>query len=178
MPHTDVVRTDRLLIHSNTIDTLRASLEPKAMFESALSMPVASDWPHLYWDQGAVDWITAKIAAYPDEPFWRPWFIGLAQGLVVGSIGFKGPPDADGIVEIGYGVVSSHWRRGIASEAVRAMVGWALARPGVRGVCAHTLAGDPASSGVLRKCGFVFVRAVQDPTDGQIDRFELVRLES
>lgn len=166
------IGTARLRIWAGDAASLRASMLPVAEFAAAIGEPVAEDWPPLYWDAGAVEWICGKIERDPGELFWRPRFVQLIGGLVVGTVGFKGPPDEVGFVEIGYGVVTSHWRRGIASEAVAAMIGWASGRPGVRGLCAHTLTGDPASSGVLRKAGFVFVRTTDDPTDGRIDRFE------
>jgi RimJ/RimL family protein N-acetyltransferase len=40
-----------------------------------------------------------------------------ATGMVIGDIGFRGPPDAAGIVEIGYSVVAGRRRRGYATEA-------------------------------------------------------------
>lgn len=171
------VRTPRLAIRATDTRVLRASLRPGRELEAELNRPVAADWPPLYWDQAAVDWISAKIDQSPEEWFWRPWFISLVDGMLVGTIGFKGPPDGDGFVEIGYSVVESHWRRGIAAEAVGAMIAWALARPGVKGLCAHTLRGDPASSGVLRSAGFAFVRSFEDPTDGAVDRFERVGIK-
>jgi len=45
---------------------------------------------------------------------------------------------------------------------------------GIEKFCAHTLVGDPASSGVLRKNGFVMVGTVVDPVDGEVARFERV----
>ena len=44
---------------------------------------------------------------------------------VVGSIGFHGPPDEQGRLEIGYSVDPRYRRQGFAREAVRAMFDWA-----------------------------------------------------
>lgn len=76
------------------------------------------------------------------------------------------------MVEIGYSVVASHWRRGIATEAVATMIEWAGRDPRVRGVRGHTLAGDPASGGVLLKNGFTLAATIDDPDDGRLDRYE------
>lgn len=52
---------------------------------------------------------------------------------MVAEVGFHGPPDGDGWVEIGYRVVAGYRRRGFAEEACRGLLDWALAR-GVAGV--------------------------------------------
>ena len=60
---------------------------------------------------------------------------------LVGWGGFKGPPDADGAVEIGYAVAPAWEGRGVATAAVAELLREAWAAPGVRRVLAHTLAG-------------------------------------
>jgi len=52
------------------------------------------------------------------------------------------------------------------------MIDWAGLDPRVRGVRAHTLAGDRASGGVLLKNGFALTATIDDPDDGRIDRYE------
>jgi RimJ/RimL family protein N-acetyltransferase len=151
---------------------LVASLLSAEGFGAVVGREVASDWPPLHWDQGPVGWIRAKMKECPGETFWLARLIALNAGPVVGTVGFKGPPDFDGFVEIGYSVVGSQWRRGIATEACGAMLRWAAGDPRVKGFRAHTLHGDPASSGVLRKLGFVLVATLEDPDDGKLDRFE------
>ena len=81
-----------------------------------------------------------RLAQLEDDPSIRQW-LGRVMVIdedgaarAVGSIGFHGPPDADGRVEVGYRVDPAHRRRGLASEAVAAMFDWARrehARPPV-----------------------------------------------
>lgn len=151
---------------------LRASLLRPDEFGAAIGRSVAPDWPPLHWDAAPVNWIIGALDEHPAEPFWRSWFIALIDGPLVGTAGFKGPHDSDGFVEIGYSVVTSHWRRGIASEACERLLAWAASDARTRGFRAHTLTGDPASAGVLRKLGFQLSGTLEDPMDGRIDRFE------
>lgn len=167
--------TSRLLLFVPADAALRASGQDADGLASALSHPVAADWPPQHWDDMVIEWILTKRASEPNEPFWNAWLISLRDGPVVGTCGCKGPPGEDGAVEIGYSVVTSHWRRGIASEAAAALMGWVWLDPRARLIRAHTLAGDPASSGVLRRNGMVLVATVHDPTDGPVDRFEVRR---
>jgi RimJ/RimL family protein N-acetyltransferase len=79
---------------------------------------------------------------------------GEGTRTVVGSSGFRGLPNADGEVEIGYGIHAAHRSRGYATEAVEALVEWALAQEGVRGVVAHCDPANEPSLRVLAKAGF------------------------
>jgi RimJ/RimL family protein N-acetyltransferase len=83
--------------------------------------------------------------------------------VVVGGIGFHRPPGADGAVEVGYGVVPSHWNQGICTEALRAIVGFAREQ-GARRVEARSLPSNGASRRVMEKVGLRFVDVVDGYT--------------
>ena len=91
---------------------------------------------------------------------------------VIGTVGFKGPPDEDGVVEIAYGIVPVFQGRGYATEAAQAAVAFAFGSGQVRHVRAHTLPTPNASTGVLAKCGFKRSGEVEDPEDGLVWRWE------
>jgi [ribosomal protein S5]-alanine N-acetyltransferase len=106
-----------------------------------------------------------------------PWLFGYAviergSGAVVGSAGFTGAPGADGVVEIAYGIDGEYQRRGYATEAAGALVGYAFGSDRVRVVRAHTLPASNASTRVLEKCGFERVGEVVDLEDGLVWRWE------
>ena len=88
-----------------------------------------------------------------DEAWGHRQVVERASGLVVGGIGFFGPP-LDAEVEIGYGIVPSRQGRGYATEAVLAMIAMAWADARVRTVVAGTDPGNVASQRVLGKAGF------------------------
>ncbi len=75
--------------------------------------------------------------------------------LAIGQIGFKSQPDTDGNVEIGYGLNASHHNLGYASEAVGALVNWALESGFAKRITAETLESNLASGRLLEKLGFV-----------------------
>lgn len=93
-------------------------------------------------------------------------------GALVGTCGFKGPPEAEGIVEIAYGVAPDHQGKGYATEAAEALVGYAFSSGRVRVVRAHTFSEANASTRVLTKRGFQLVGEVIDPEDGLVWRWE------
>lgn len=102
-----------------------------------------------------------------DDP-WGPRHITRNfDGVTFGSIGFFGPPSAgpDGAdevaeVEIGFGLVSDGRGRGVATEAVRALLELTDAL-GVR-VRASVLPENSASLRVLAKCGFTELRGANE----------------
>jgi [ribosomal protein S5]-alanine N-acetyltransferase len=124
-------------------------------------------------DEVSPEWLAALKGATAADP----WTYGFAvvhseSGLVIGTAGFGAPPDAEGRVEIAYGIVADYQGRGYATEAASALVVWARKNRLVRIVCAHTLPERNSSTRVLEKCGFRYVGALTDPTDGLIWRWE------
>lgn len=98
---------------------------------------------------------------------WGPRSI-VHEGVVIGSIGFFGPPDpaADEVpeVEVGYGLVASVRGRGLASEALGALLERAdAARVRVRASIAPT---NAASLRVAAAAGFTGVRGATE--DGEM----------
>jgi [ribosomal protein S5]-alanine N-acetyltransferase len=97
-----------------------------------------------------------------------PWQFGFAvihkiDNMLIGMCGFPGPPDANGIVEIAYGIAPGYQGKGYATEAAAAMIQFASEDPRVKGICAHTLAETSASTRVLQKCGFTKSGDAVDP---------------
>lgn len=93
----------------------------------------------------------------PEQRIWYAlWLIQLNDGSrqTIGDLSFKGL-DANGSVEIGYGIKPNYEGRGFATEAVTAMAKWASAQPGVRCVEAETEPDNIASQRVLQKSGFL-----------------------
>ena len=109
-----------------------------------------------------------------------PWVHGFSMrhretDTVVGSCGFKGPPNTDGMVEIAYSVNPDHQGKGYATEAAEALVTFAFNNDQVRVVRAHTLPEPNASTRVLTKCGFSYLGEVIEPEDGLVWRWEKYR---
>ncbi|MFV2119431.1 GNAT family N-acetyltransferase [Streptomyces sp. Act-28] len=89
------------------------------------------------------------------RPGWGTYaVVRLSDRRAVGGIGFHAAPDTDGEVEIGYDVVESARGRGYATEALRALVGWAFTRPEAK-VLRVTVDRDNAPShAVAARAGF------------------------
>ena len=88
--------------------------------------------------------------------------------MVVGTCGYKGFPDEDGWVEIGYEVAPPYRRRGLATECAGALVERVRQMDAISGVRAHTLAEENASVAILRRLGFAHQGEIVDPDDGPV----------
>ena len=94
---------------------------------------------------------------HPDQREWYAvWNAELndESKAVAGNLSFKGL-DADGILEIGYGMNSEYEGHGLMTEAVSAVVRWAAAQEGVKLIEAETEESNTASKRVLEKAGFI-----------------------
>jgi ribosomal-protein-alanine N-acetyltransferase len=155
------IQTPRLTLALQTLDEVRASVE--AMDEASKAQ-ISPDWlERLNASTGPDPWVQSFSMVRNDD------------AAIIGQCGFKGPPDADGMVEIAYGVSPDEEGKGFATEAAQALLNYALAVDQVRVVRAHTLPGALASQRVLSKCGFRYLGEVTDPEDGVISRFEVLR---
>lgn len=154
-----------------TIATERLTLDLFTVEEAALMLAGGRDprWHPDYPRRDDRD--AASLVRGADA--WGPRHITRTfDGLVFGSIGFFGPPtpaagpSGDGIpeAEVGYGLVSDARGRGVATEAVRALLVLTDA-VGVR-VRASVSPENPASVRVLAKCGFTELRGANE--DGEL----------
>jgi [ribosomal protein S5]-alanine N-acetyltransferase len=88
------------------------------------------------------------------------------ERLAIGQIGFKGQPDTDSSVEIGYNINTTHHNQRYASEAVGALVSWALESGFAKRITAETLESNLASHRVLEKLGFARLGTRFDAEEG------------
>lgn len=72
--------------------------------------------------------IEQRAHAPGDEPWLLRAVVLRATGAAVGRVNCHAPPDARGMVEIGYRALPAHRRMGYAAEAAAAMSGWAAGR--------------------------------------------------
>nr|BFD84156.1 GNAT family N-acetyltransferase [Streptomyces sp. Xyl84] len=79
------------------------------------------------------------------------------DGRAVGGMGFHGPPDEDGCAEVGYDLAPSARGHGYATEALRALSAWALARDDVRRLLATVDRANVPSQRVVTRAGYVRV---------------------
>jgi RimJ/RimL family protein N-acetyltransferase len=150
------------------ISTVRLRLELIAPAE-ARAMLAGQRGPNWHPEYPRKDDLDAVSMVGAEGGCWGPRHLVRAfDSLVVGSIGFFGPPQpgTDGVpeAEIGYGLVTDARGHGAATEAVRALLEL-TDQLGVR-VKACVDPGNTAGVRVLAKCRFTELRGSND--DGQL----------
>ena len=177
-----MITTERLELIPGTPEIFRERVDDRdalARFLNGARVP--ENWPPELYDQGAVDWTARYYEANPDAVGWVLWFVLLRADsspdgarTAIGCCGFKGKPTEDGTCEVGYGILPQFRRAGYASEATRALVGWAFGHAGVSRVVAETYPELAPSIRVMEKNGFRFAG---DGSEPRVIRYELTRDE-
>jgi len=155
-----VVRSRRLNLVAATPELIEKDIESRDLLSAALGVSIPKSWPPDLYGPRALQFALAQLGDR-SEKGWSFWYLmtNESPAELVGICGFKGRPDASGTVEIGYSILADYQRRGFASEAVAALVGWAFSQHNVKEVCAETLPHLVQSIGVLKKNGFEFTGA-------------------
>ncbi len=124
--------------------------------------------------EDALPFIRDRLRAEPREAAWWSWLLVRRDtGQAVGSVGFGGPPDDDGATVIGYAIYPEFQGRGLATEATRALVAWALAQPGARYVRATIPPANAPSRRVAEGAGLRQVATAWDDEVGEVLVYEV-----
>ena len=76
-----------------------------------------------------------------------------ADDLVIGDVGFMGPPDATGAVSVGCAITEDARGQGYGTEALSALLNWARGQSGLTCVLADTTRSNLASQRLLERVG-------------------------
>lgn len=116
-----------------------------------------------------------KMAGAPreDVPWMTYWLIIVTRNRFgAGMIGFKGAPDAQGVVEIGYGIAKGYQNKGYMTEAVKGIIRWAFNDSRCQRIVApDTLRSNIASNRVLQKAGMWVYEKSADSLSWCLDRY-------
>jgi ribosomal-protein-alanine N-acetyltransferase len=137
------------------------------------------DWP----DEHDARFLRYRLKQAREDPAQLPWLVRAIvlrgpERPLIGHIGFHGSPGRNALkapnaVEIGYRVFFEHRRQGYATEAVRALLGWARAQ-GIDHFVASVGPENVPSLAIIRQLGFREVGRHWDDEDGEELEFELV----
>ena len=171
--------TQRLCLLALDAASARDQLEGRARFFKRLRVHPPVLWPPPLYDDRAMRWGLARL----DEGWDPAWLMravvtrapGLGRARLVGVAGFKGPPDENGEIEIGYSIVPSEQRKGYCTEAVAALLEFAWSDPRTVFVSAHTHSDEAAEASrkVLERAGF---RGQKKIEENFVVRYEKLRI--
>jgi [ribosomal protein S5]-alanine N-acetyltransferase len=173
----ETITTERLILLPCTLEMLRSAIESNRTLSDFLGVIVQDHWTE--FGIQPLSYVRDKLLSDPNQLGWWTYFvIHKEDNKLIGTGGYQGLPDQNGMVEIGYEIAAEYRDKGLATEFAAALVRNAFESNLVRKVQAHTLAESNASSHVLIKCGFIKVDEVSDPKEGNLWRWEIIPLKN
>jgi ribosomal-protein-alanine N-acetyltransferase len=123
----------------------------------------------------ALERFKSQYLGKPTETYGLWATILKAEMKFIGSCGLRSHDDGTS-ASLGYFIAQPYWRRGLASEAVKAFIDVAFERLGLARVVADVEKGNAASERILEKFGFQFASQEYIPHSGRtIHFYELPR---
>ena len=176
MSTTIKLKTARLELISSSASHLKIELETPELLTEKLTAIVSPAWPYGEYDRDAMEFFLSCFESGGEvAQGWYGWYAintdrTAGKRALVGAGGYFGPPDSNGLVEIGYSILPEWQGRGYASEMVKCLVEHAQSFENVTRIIAHTSVENKASIRVLSANGFDDVGI--DDESGNL-RFEL-----
>ncbi|MGZ5239074.1 MAG: GNAT family N-acetyltransferase [Caldimonas sp.] len=150
----------------HAIECARFVLEPQTVAHADEMFAVLSD-PAIYEYENepppSLEWLRARFARLESrrsadgQEQWLNWVIRLASSELIGYV--QATLRTNGRAAIAYEISSRHWGRGLAGEAVQAMIAELVARYRVRELSAVLKRENLRSLRLLQRQGFSLASA-------------------
>jgi [ribosomal protein S5]-alanine N-acetyltransferase len=146
------LRTDRLLLR-------KIRREDRDDIFAYASRPEVTRYTYFSYHRSLAetdDWLEKVLAGYDkgEDPVWA--VVSDDAGDMIGAIGMLHFSALDGRAEVGYAIHPDYWGRGIAAEALRAVMRFGFERLGLVRVEARCSAEHQPSWRVMEKAGMRF----------------------
>jgi [ribosomal protein S5]-alanine N-acetyltransferase len=146
----ELLETPRLKLLPFTLELKKVTLFERDRLPEMLGVAVPDAWP----GADMLEALPHFIEAMEQDPLGRVWdgiILHKADRVAIGGIGFHGPPDEAGMVEIGYNIIPAYEGQGYATEMARRVIDWAFQMPGIERITAQCLDDNIGSIRVLEK---------------------------
>ncbi|WP_040950619.1 GNAT family N-acetyltransferase [Gorillibacterium massiliense] len=165
------ISTDRLLLVPFTFEIATSVLENNYNELTDKGFNLASGWP----DDDAIETLpkiikNLELVGRQPSGFESWLIIRKDRMMIIGDAGFKGRPNAEGKVDLGYAIIEGEREKGYGTEAAKALADWACSQPEVKSITAKCLVTNSGSAKVLRKIGFAEVSRDEEMISWSLDR--------
>jgi ribosomal-protein-alanine N-acetyltransferase len=164
-----MILTSRLQLLSCTLQYFEALLQGEEILGDLLNIDIPQSWTEF------PEIILVAYDKLRNNPSMLGWFFYLVihkeDKRLIGAGGFKGHPDPEGTVEIGYEITAEYREQGYGTELTQALVRFAFSHSYVKRVVAHTEEEYNAAVKVLQKSGMHFVGEAPE----QLWKWEILR---
>ncbi|ARS37318.1 GNAT family N-acetyltransferase [Pontibacter actiniarum] len=147
------IQTDRLILVPFTLAVADALLRGEVSILRKVGLQPTPSWP----DQEAIETlpkIIRNLKLVQEPTGFESWMVvRRSDKTVIGDAGFKGLPNADGEVDIGYAIIEQEHQKGYGLEVAKGLADWACQQPGVKAITAKCLRHNAPSVRILKKLG-------------------------
>lgn len=158
MKHRDTLalETERILVKPLTYEELLQYTQADNLLEKTLGLTAQRRIITKRFRNTLEQVIIPRVSQAGDNACYSTiWsIIDKNARLMVGDLCFKGPPNAQGEIEIGYGTYPRFQNKGYMTEAIGVLCAWALQLPEVKAVIAETDVTNVPSQRNLSKNNF------------------------
>ncbi|HMQ63348.1 MAG TPA: GNAT family N-acetyltransferase [Flavilitoribacter sp.] len=167
-----VLETERLLIRPLSYHQLCLYIRPDLALERDLGVKPHPRTVPDELTEALEQLILPGVAQAGDNYLFSTlWtIIDRHEQVMTGDLCFKGPPGEQGEIEVGYGTYPDFQNKGYMTEALGAVVNWAMHQPGVTAVLAETEKENLPSHRTLSKNGFTACREVDQMIWWRLDK--------
>lgn len=169
----DEIRTERLRLIPLTLNLLRSYITDPAKVERKLMLEVSRDIVSDRLNRAIKMKLSRMEQVDPSEHVWYTYWLIVVEDDQYGAglAGYKGLPDDQGEIEIGYGIEDAYRNRGYMTEAVKGLIQWAFQDGRCRAVIApDTKKWNQASNRVLEKAGMRVYGETDNAFDWRVDK--------
>ncbi len=150
------ILTARLALIAVTPETLRFERAADGQLGGLIRCAIPANWPPVDWEPHVFEMLLAQFERDPAQVGWHR-YVGFMQPdgsrLLIGSIGAFWRDASPAECEIGYTILPPYERRGLATEAVQALISHLRGEGRLTSVVAHTFPRLVGSIRVMEKCG-------------------------
>jgi [ribosomal protein S5]-alanine N-acetyltransferase len=147
------ILSDKLIFVPFTLDFATSILEGNLDVLESLGLKTDKNWP----DNESIETlpkIIKNLELVKEPTGFESWMIVRQDNMfVIGDAGFKGKPNANGEVDIGYSIIEKEQKRGYGFETAKKLADWAFLHPDVKHITASCLINNIASAKILEKVG-------------------------
>ena len=166
------IETENFILIACNQAILESAIQGNTELSAQIKALVPDNWTK--FGDRALAFSLEKIKSSATEKDWWSYLPVLkSENTLIGLCGYKGSPDENGMVEIGYEIKNDYNNKGFATEIANALIEDAFKNEKISYIQAHTLGHYNASTKVLIKCGFEKVEDIENPELGTIWKWEL-----
>jgi [ribosomal protein S5]-alanine N-acetyltransferase len=169
----EILRTQNLLLIPLSASQLKSGLRSVRTLATDLRFPLANSLFDGISELTIGMRIDKMLTTPVTEHSWYTyWLIYVKEDdFGVGVVGFKAPPDSEGVVEIEFTIDELFWGRGLMTETVKTLTAWAFQHAECQTIKAQGVAlSNLAAQKVLQNNGFIRGISDQERIEYQLSR--------